>query len=77
VWPGLPVDQAGLEIRNPPDSAGIKGMCHHCPAKNQFLIPLCLQIPCYVWRQEPRIIILLEAPPSCQWRQIQRPTTKH
>jgi hypothetical protein len=31
--PGCPgahfVDQAGLELRNPPASAGIKGVCHH------------------------------------------------
>ena len=31
--PGCPgthfVDQAGLELRNPLASAGIKGMCHH------------------------------------------------
>jgi hypothetical protein len=31
-----PVDQAGLELRNPAplclSSTGIKGVCHHCPA---------------------------------------------
>jgi hypothetical protein len=40
--PGCPgthsVDQAGLELRNPPASAsqvqGIKGVRHHCPAFN-------------------------------------------
>jgi hypothetical protein len=40
--PGCPgthsVDQAGLELRNPPASVsqvmnGIKGVCHHCPAE--------------------------------------------
>jgi hypothetical protein len=34
--PGYPgahsVDQAGLEFRNPPSSAGIKGVRHHRPA---------------------------------------------
>jgi hypothetical protein len=44
--PGCPgthaVDQAGLELRNPPaclclSSAGIKGVHHHLPSKNIFL----------------------------------------
>jgi hypothetical protein len=33
------VDQAGLELRNLPalpPSAGIKGVCHHCPADSVF-----------------------------------------
>ena len=42
--PGCPgthsLDQAGLELRNLPasvsQSAGITGMCHHCPAPNDF-----------------------------------------
>ena len=43
--PGCPgthaVDQAGLELRNPPDCllrTGIKGMCHHAPLSYEFLI---------------------------------------
>jgi hypothetical protein len=35
--PGCPgthsVDQADLELRNLPASAGIKGVCHHCLAR--------------------------------------------
>ena len=34
--PGYPgthsIDQAGLKLRDPPASAGIKSVCHHCPA---------------------------------------------
>jgi hypothetical protein len=37
------VGQAGLKLRNPPaclclPSAGIKGVCHHCPASFDFSI---------------------------------------
>ena len=32
------VDQAGLKLRDQPASAGIKGVCFHCPAKNHFLM---------------------------------------
>jgi hypothetical protein len=39
--PGCPgahfVNQAGLELRNPSASAGIKGMCHHARHKREVL----------------------------------------
>jgi hypothetical protein len=42
------VDQAGLELRNPPASAsqvkGIKGVRHHCPAKVIFLVRFCFML---------------------------------
>jgi hypothetical protein len=57
--PGCPgthsVDQAGLELRNPPaslcfPSVGIKGVCHHCLASFFFKIVLQLN----KWVQEPQ-----------------------
>jgi hypothetical protein len=66
--PGCPgthsVDQAGLELWNPPSlclpSAGIKGMCHHCPARCSVLATeiiwgqwdgsMCTDACCQTWR---------------------------
>ena len=41
------VDQAGLELRDPPaclPSAGVKGMCHHCLATYNFLLVAYISI---------------------------------
>ena len=43
------MDQAGLTHRDPPASAGIKGVCHHHSAKQHLLLELQLLIASLVW----------------------------
>ena len=51
----------------------------HPKGKNQSLTVLMfmLYLFCYVCRQEPSIAVLLEAPPSSQWKHMKKPTAKH
>lgn len=46
----------------------------HFLGKKQTLI--LLMILCYVFKQEPSIIVLWEVPPSNQWKEMHRLPTK-